>query len=66
MSLLKTVSSTFYFRCASNNVSHQYEFERRTYAQDLIEFDKRYAHLFSEKPQSADNPNGIPHEVFVQ
>ena len=67
MSLLKTVSSIFfYLRNASNKVSHQYEFERRTYAQDLIEFDKEYAHLFSAKPQTVDNPNGVSHTVFLQ
>ena len=66
MSLLKTVSSIFYFRYTSNNLLDQYGFERRTYAHDLIAFDKQYGHLFSEKPQSEDNPNGIPHEVFVQ
>ena len=56
----------FYLRNTSNKVSHQYEFERRTYAQDLIEFDKEYAHLFSAKPQTADNPNGVSHTVFLQ
>ncbi|KAF8726096.1 hypothetical protein AX14_008078 [Amanita brunnescens Koide BX004] len=43
-----------------------YEFERRKYAEKLIEFDKEFARLFSEKPQTADNPNGVSHEVFLQ
>ncbi|KAF8715652.1 hypothetical protein AX14_012519 [Amanita brunnescens Koide BX004] len=41
-----------------------YEFERRKYAQALIAFDKEFSHLFSGKPQTADNPNGVQHEVF--
>lgn len=56
----------FNFRYANNNVPHQYEFERRKYAQDLIAFDKEYAHLFSAKPQTADNPNGVSHKVFLR
>jgi phenol 2-monooxygenase len=66
MSLLKTVSNILLpvRKQLSNNVSHQYEFERRKYAQDLIAFDKEYAHLFSAKPQTADNPNGVSQEVF--
>lgn len=43
---------------------YQYEFERRKFAQDLIAFDKEVSHLFSEKPQTADNPDGVPREVF--
>ncbi|KAF8670690.1 hypothetical protein AX14_005810 [Amanita brunnescens Koide BX004] len=41
-----------------------YEFERRKFAQALIAFDKEYANLFSEKPQTADNPTGVSQEVF--
>ncbi|KAF8909526.1 FAD binding domain-containing protein [Mucidula mucida] len=32
-----------------------YESERRTYAQDLINFDKKFAKLFSDKPRSPTN-----------
>ncbi|EPQ56124.1 hypothetical protein GLOTRDRAFT_137955 [Gloeophyllum trabeum ATCC 11539] len=42
-----------------------YEFERRRYAQDLINFDKTFARLFSNKPRTKDNQNGVTHEEFV-
>ncbi|KDQ61459.1 hypothetical protein JAAARDRAFT_30898 [Jaapia argillacea MUCL 33604] len=42
-----------------------YEFERRKYAQDLIDFDKRFASLFSGKPQTEDNEDGVSHEEFL-
>ncbi|KAF9024638.1 hypothetical protein BDZ89DRAFT_1102452 [Hymenopellis radicata] len=41
-----------------------YESERRTYAQDLINFDKKFAKLFSDKPRSPTNTNGVSHEEF--
>lgn len=44
----------------------QYEFERRTYAQDLINFDKKWAALFSGKPRTEDNQDGVTHEEFLQ
>ncbi|KAK7681578.1 hypothetical protein QCA50_015311 [Cerrena zonata] len=43
-----------------------YEFERRKYAQDLIDFDKKFAKLFSGKPRSEDNQNGVSHEEFLE
>ncbi|PCH36394.1 hypothetical protein WOLCODRAFT_82152 [Wolfiporia cocos MD-104 SS10] len=43
-----------------------YEFERRKYAQDLIDFDKRFAALFSGKPRTEDNDNGVSHEEFLE
>jgi phenol 2-monooxygenase (NADPH) len=64
MPLLKTVSTMIRKRLLSNNVPRQYEFERRKFAQALIAFDKEYANLFSEKPQTADNPTGVSQEVF--
>ena len=66
MSLLKTVSNILLQirKQSSNNVLYQYEFERRKFAQDLIAFDKEVSQLFSEKPQTADNPSGVPREVF--
>ena len=44
----------------------QYEFERRKYAQDLIDFDKKFSALFSGKPRTADNQNGVSHEQFLE
>ncbi|KAF8333838.1 FAD binding domain-containing protein [Amanita rubescens] len=41
-----------------------YEYERRKYAQDLIAFDRKFSHLFSSKPQTENNKEGVSHEVF--
>ncbi|KAK7685710.1 hypothetical protein QCA50_011054 [Cerrena zonata] len=43
-----------------------YEFERRKYAQDLIEFDKKFAKLFSGKPRSDEFQDGVSHEEFLE
>jgi len=43
-----------------------YEFERRKYAQDLIDFDKKFSTLFSGKPRTAEYQDGISHEEFLQ
>ncbi|KAJ3502469.1 hypothetical protein NLJ89_g8874 [Agrocybe chaxingu] len=43
-----------------------YEFERRTYAQDLINFDKNFAKLFSGKPRTEDFQDGVSHEEFLR
>ncbi|KAJ3745717.1 FAD binding domain-containing protein [Lentinula detonsa] len=43
-----------------------YELERRKYAQDLINFDKKFAKLFSGKPHSELNSNGVSHAEFLQ
>lgn len=42
-----------------------YELERRKYAQDLIEFDRKISTLFSGKPKTADNDDGVSHEEFL-
>ncbi|KAF9818266.1 hypothetical protein IEO21_02894 [Rhodonia placenta] len=42
-----------------------YEYERRKYAQDLIDFDKKFSALFSGKPRTKDNEAGVSHEEFV-
>ncbi|KAI5996972.1 FAD binding domain-containing protein, partial [Pisolithus albus] len=39
---------------------------RRKYAQDLIDFDKRNAALFSGKPRTSAGQDGISHEVFFK
>ncbi|KAF4611200.1 hypothetical protein D9613_007135 [Agrocybe pediades] len=43
-----------------------YEFERRKYAQDLINFDKQFAKLFSGKPRTEAFQDGVSHEEFLQ
>ncbi|TCD71733.1 hypothetical protein EIP91_005499 [Steccherinum ochraceum] len=42
-----------------------YEFERRKYAQDLIDFDKQWSALFSGKPRTEENQDGVAHEDFL-
>lgn len=44
----------------------QYEAERRKYAQDLINFDKKFSALFSGKPKSETNVDGVTHEQFLE
>ncbi|KAI6160819.1 FAD binding domain-containing protein, partial [Pisolithus thermaeus] len=39
---------------------------RTQYTQDLIDFDKRYAALFSGKPRTSADQNGISHEEFFK
>lgn len=43
-----------------------YEFERRKYAQDLIAFDRKFSALFSGKPRTSENQDGVSHEEFLQ
>ncbi|KAF8902403.1 FAD binding domain-containing protein [Gymnopilus junonius] len=43
-----------------------YEFERRKYAQDLINFDKKFAKLFSGKPRTEEYQDGVSHEEFLK
>lgn len=43
-----------------------YESERRRYAQDLINFDKKFAKLFSGKPITKEYKNGVSHEEFLR
>ncbi|KAI8996410.1 FAD binding domain-containing protein [Trametes punicea] len=43
-----------------------YEFERRKYAQDLINFDKKFSKLFSGKPRTHENQDGVTHEEFLE
>ncbi|EGN97043.1 hypothetical protein SERLA73DRAFT_170364 [Serpula lacrymans var. lacrymans S7.3] len=43
-----------------------YESERRKYAQDLIAFDKDFSTLFSGKPQTHENEDGVTHEEFLR
>ncbi|GJE87714.1 phenol 2-monooxygenase [Phanerochaete sordida] len=43
-----------------------YELERRKYAQELINFDKDFSALFSGKPRTKDNQEGVSHEQFLE
>ncbi|KAF9224075.1 hypothetical protein BS17DRAFT_780425 [Gyrodon lividus] len=51
---------------ASPSLLKTYELERRKYAQDLINFDKEFSTLFSGKPRTAENQDGISHEQFLK
>ncbi|EIW75097.1 hypothetical protein CONPUDRAFT_147281 [Coniophora puteana RWD-64-598 SS2] len=42
-----------------------YELERRKYAQDLIDFDKKFSALFSGKPRTDAVQDGVTHEQFL-
>ncbi len=44
----------------------QYEDERRKFAQDLIEFDRKWATLFSGKPRTEHNQDGVTHEATLK
>ncbi|QRV88496.1 phenol 2-monooxygenase [Ceratobasidium sp. AG-Ba] len=41
-------------------------FERRKYAQDLINFDRKCATLFSGNVQTAESSDGVSHHQFVE
>ncbi|EIW83427.1 hypothetical protein CONPUDRAFT_164379 [Coniophora puteana RWD-64-598 SS2] len=43
-----------------------YELERRKFAQELIEFDKKHSTLFSAKPKTKTFQNGVSHEDIVK
>ncbi|PSR71348.1 hypothetical protein PHLCEN_2v12777 [Hermanssonia centrifuga] len=51
---------------ANISLLETYEFERRKYAQDLISFDKKFSALFSGKPRSEANQDGVSHEQFLE
>ncbi|KAG2075534.1 hypothetical protein BDR04DRAFT_1228533 [Suillus decipiens] len=42
-----------------------YELERQKYAQDLIDFDREFSALFSGKPRTSENQEGVTHEQFL-
>ncbi|KAG2103083.1 FAD binding domain-containing protein [Suillus discolor] len=42
-----------------------YELERQKYAQDLIDFDREFSALFSGKPRTLENQEGVTHEEFL-
>ncbi|KZT01969.1 uncharacterized protein LAESUDRAFT_730674 [Laetiporus sulphureus 93-53] len=43
-----------------------YEFERRRFAQELIDFDKKWAALFSGKPRTESHQDGVTQEEFLE
>ncbi|KIJ65495.1 hypothetical protein HYDPIDRAFT_110592 [Hydnomerulius pinastri MD-312] len=51
---------------ANPSLLKTYELERRKYAQDLINFDKEFSALFSGKPRTMDNEDGVSHEQFFR
>ena len=51
---------------ADQSLLKTYELERRKYAQELIHFDKKFSTLFSGKPRTKDNQNGVSHEQFLE
>ncbi|TFK29577.1 hypothetical protein FA15DRAFT_663717 [Coprinopsis marcescibilis] len=51
---------------ANMSLLRTYEFERRKYAQDLIAFDRKFAKLFSGKPRTEENHDGVSHEELLQ
>ncbi|KAH7914576.1 FAD binding domain-containing protein [Hygrophoropsis aurantiaca] len=50
---------------ADTSLLKTYEHERRKYAQDLIDFDKEFSALFSGKPRTEENLDGVSHEQFL-
>ncbi|KZT52379.1 hypothetical protein CALCODRAFT_502386 [Calocera cornea HHB12733] len=49
---------------ASPELLKTYELERRKYARDLIDFDKKLADLFSGKAVTTENATGVSHKEF--
>ncbi|KAI0730556.1 FAD binding domain-containing protein [Earliella scabrosa] len=50
---------------ADMSLLRTYEGERRKFAQDLIEFDRKWATLFSGKPRTESNQDGVTHEATL-
>ncbi|KAJ2911833.1 hypothetical protein MD484_g8578, partial [Candolleomyces efflorescens] len=51
---------------AGISLLNTYESERRKFAQDLIAFDKIWAKLFTGKPRTEENQDGVTHEEFLR
>lgn len=66
LSLLKTVGKAARLAGRHSYTTSQYEFERRKYAQDLIDFDVKFSGLFSGKPRTEINLDGVSHQEFIQ
>ncbi|KAF8555666.1 hypothetical protein OG21DRAFT_1438471 [Imleria badia] len=51
---------------SSPSLLKTYEQERRRFAQDLINFDKEFATMYSGKPRTAENEDGISPEQVLR
>jgi len=51
---------------AGLSILKTYELERRKYAQDLIDFDVKWADLFSGKPRTEINQGGVSHAETIE
>ncbi|MBV1788063.1 FAD-dependent monooxygenase [Marinobacterium sp. D7] len=49
---------------ASEEILQTYSAERREYGQALIDFDREFSRMFSSKPKSAENPDGVDPAEF--
>ncbi len=49
---------------ADEKILKTYSDERREYGQALIDFDREFSRMFSAKPKSADNPDGVDPAEF--
>lgn len=49
---------------ADESILQTYSDERREYGQALIDFDREFSRMFSTKPKSADNPDGVDPAEF--
>ena len=65
-SILKTVGALIVSKASAHPILVQYESERKKYAQDLIDFDKKFAAFFSGKPKTSENEDGVSHEQFLK
>lgn len=49
---------------ANENILQTYSAERHEYGQALIDFDREFSRMFSAKPKSAENPEGVDPAEF--
>lgn len=49
---------------ADESILATYSAERREYGQALIDFDRKFSSMFSAKPKSAENPDGVDPTEF--
>ncbi len=49
---------------ADQSILQTYSAERREYGQALIDFDREFSRMFSAKPKSAENPDGVDPAEF--
>lgn len=51
---------------ANAELLQSYSFERQTVAKQLIDFDREFSKMFSAKPKSTSNPDGVDPAAFQQ